>query len=74
MFSVMLLVMVMQFVLTLEANRPKGNGDSSNMLDADQNCGSTSCIPLVDEEVEKESLLHEERESQKEISCYGVDC
>ncbi|WJX63610.1 hypothetical protein P8452_48473 [Trifolium repens] len=47
------------------ANRPKENGDSSNMLDVDQN--------MLDGEVEKESLLHEESESQKEISCYRGD-
>jgi hypothetical protein len=47
------------------ANRPKENGDSSNMLDADQN--------MLDGEVEKESLLHEESESQKEISRYRGD-
>jgi hypothetical protein len=35
------------------------------MLDADQN--------MLDGEVEKESLLHEEFESQKEISCYRGD-
>ncbi|PNX71643.1 chromodomain helicase DNA binding protein [Trifolium pratense] len=50
-------------------NKPKENGDSSNMLDADQNCGSTRLIPLVKAEVEKENILHEEPESQKEISC-----
>ncbi|XP_045786550.1 uncharacterized protein LOC123881847 [Trifolium pratense] len=54
------------------ANRPKENGDSPNMLDVDQNCGSTSPIPLVDGEVEKESVLHEESESPKEISCANV--
>ncbi|GAU25957.1 hypothetical protein TSUD_373580 [Trifolium subterraneum] len=55
------------------SDRPKENGDSSNMLDADQNCGSTSPIPLVDGEVEKETLLQEEPESQKQICCYGAD-
>ncbi|WJX39575.1 hypothetical protein P8452_27101 [Trifolium repens] len=55
------------------ANRPKENGDSSNMLDADQNCGSTIPIPLVDGEVEKGSLLHENPESQKETSYYGAN-
>jgi hypothetical protein len=55
------------------SNRPKENGDSSNMLDADQNLCSSILVPLVDREVEKKSLLHEEPKSQKEISCYGVD-
>ncbi|XP_004517273.2 uncharacterized protein [Cicer arietinum] len=49
-------------------DRPKENGDSSKLLDTDQNCGSTSIIP-VQEEFEKENLLDEEPESQKEISC-----
>ncbi|GAU25953.1 hypothetical protein TSUD_373540 [Trifolium subterraneum] len=35
------------------ADRPKENGDSSNMLDADQNCGSTSPIHLVDGELRR---------------------
>ncbi|RHN56522.1 putative histone acetyltransferase chromatin regulator PHD family [Medicago truncatula] len=47
------------------SDKPEENADSLNLLVTDQNCGSTSIIPLVDEEFEKENLLHEELESDK---------
>ncbi|CAL5189672.1 unnamed protein product [Lathyrus oleraceus] len=47
------------------SDRPKENGDSSNLLDTNQNCGGTSRIPLVDGNCEKQIILHEELESDK---------
>ncbi|XP_061338364.1 uncharacterized protein LOC133285188, partial [Gastrolobium bilobum] len=58
---------------------PMESGDSTNLLDTDQNGGGIVFIqekydtnPLVDGASEKEIVLVEEPESQKEISCYDA--
>ncbi|XP_061340321.1 uncharacterized protein LOC133286840, partial [Gastrolobium bilobum] len=58
---------------------PMESGDSTNLLDIDQNGGGIVFIqekydtnPLVDGASEKEIVLVEEPESQKEISCYDA--
>lgn len=48
------------------SDRHKENGDSSNLMDTDQNCGGTSILPLVDGDCEKQIILHEELESDKD--------